>query len=692
MDGLDIVHLHVLEAVVVAGEAQPDAVTRLTALDDDVVTAAMDALYDLGLAWRSAEGLRAVRAVGEAMGAPAGLGPTASTLFSPRPSWLLEDRLAETIEALPTPARTVLDALTWGPPTVAPPRGDGAARDATQTLLDHGLVASLHDGNLALPREVALHLRDGRLHRTSAAVPPALEQEPIGQDAADTAAGGAAGELLALIDDVAQEWTTRPPAVLRGGGLAVRDLRRLATTLEVDEKRAAFVVETAYAAGLVGPEDSVAPAFVPTTAYDSWSALDADARWCALARAWWASPRLASRVGKKDGGASPVNALSEGVHWPGGLRLRRDALTELARADAGTPASADELVARLAWRHPLRRSHRGAPEVEAALAEAGQIGVLGRGALSGAGRALVNSDDDALQEWAARWIPPRVDHVLVQADLTAVAPGRLEGPALHTMRLIADVESRGGATVYRFTPASIRRALDRGWDAARVLDEVGQLSLTPVPQPLEYLVRDEAKRHGSARVGGTRAYIRSDDEALIGSIAGSRELTHLQLERIAPTVLVSPVGPTHLIEALREAGFAPVPERGEAGVAVPSTGPRRAPVRRESPVVTSHVDDELALRTVRTARAAEETRATQPESPDAPQMPQMDPTVSMAFLREAAADRATVWVAYSDAVGGLQRLLVRPTSITGGRVTATVDADGAERTFSIHRIRGVAPA
>ena len=45
-----------------------------------------------------------------------------------------------------------------------------------------------------------------------------------------------------------------------------------------------------------------------------------------------------------------------------------------------------------------------------------------------------------------------VDHVLLQADLTAVAPGPLVPSLARALAIAADVESTGGATVYRFTP------------------------------------------------------------------------------------------------------------------------------------------------------------------------------------------------------------------------------------------------
>ena len=153
------------------------------------------------------------------------------------------------------------------------------------------------------------------------------------------------------------------------------------------------------------------------------------------------------------------------------------------------------------------------------------------------------------------------------------------------MRLSADVESRGGATVYRFTPTSVRQALDAGWTADELLDALRGASRTGLPQPLEYLVRDVARRHGQTRVGGATAYIRSDDESVLESLLVERSLGALRLRRIAPTVLVSSADPETLLELLREAGYSPVQERPDGSVVVSvaaAAGPTRAE-RRHRP-------------------------------------------------------------------------------------------------------------
>jgi hypothetical protein len=291
-------------------------------------------------------------------------------------------------------------------------------------------------------------------------------------------------------------------------------------------------------------------------------------------------------------------------------------------------------------------------------------------------------------------LPEPVAHVLLQADLTAIAPGPLAGGLSTFMRMVADVESRGGATVYRFSPDSVRRTLDAGWSLDQVLAALGDASHTPVPQPLDYLIRDVARRHGQARVGAMRAYIRCDDEATLGTMLAERALGPLQLRRIAASVLVSPVAADTVLEFLRENGFAPAAETPDGGLVVPTAGRHRTPPQRRSPaaVTTRLVDDELVTTLVGALRAGEEAAAYQREqlaTRQGPALTSTDPTTTLAVLRDAAADRQPVWLGYSDADGRVQRLLFYPDRVEGGRVHGLVD--GMARTLSIHRVTGASP-
>jgi Helicase conserved C-terminal domain len=692
VDSLDLAHLQVLEAALVAPTPlQPKDVAVLLGADVDTVTPILDDLWAVALLWRSPEGTRVVRTVHDVLTHPAGLGPSAADLGTGSGG----RDLTAALEDAPPAARAILDRLAWGPPVAVLPAGTPSrVADGARWLLQHRLVAGPAPDQLVLPREVALALRGGRLHAEPALDRPELSGTARSRAEVDAAAGQQVTDLLALVDELAADWGLRPPRVLRSGGLAVRDLRRLSTVLDVDEVRAGFVVELAYAAGLLADDGSLEPSWAPTPAYDDWQQLPGHQRWATLARAWLLTTRAAHLVGSTPPGASgTVNALGPDAHWPPARGLRRDVLDELAAAEPDTAPDAAAVCAVLRWRRP-RRVPTSLDEVVAAVQrEAEWLGVTGRGALSSAGRALLGAQDQpGLAAAIQPHLPEPVEHVLLQGDLTAIAPGPLSGSLAAFMRLVADIESRGGATVYRFSPDSVRRGLDAGWSVDQVLSALGDASHTPIPQPLDYLVRDVARRHGQARVGSARAYVRCDDEATLGAMVADRGLSALQLRSIAPTVLVSPVAAETVLEFLREQGFAPAGETPDGGVVVPSAGRHRSPVpRRSAPVTAQGVDDELAHTLVSAMRAGEEAAAYQREqlaTRAGPSLPSTDPTTTLAVLRDAAADRQAVWLGYSDADGRVQRMLFYPERVEGGRVHGS--ADGAARTLSIHRVTGAA--
>ena len=138
------------------------------------------------------------------------------------------------------------------------------------------------------------------------------------------------------------------------------------------------------------------------------------------------------------------------------------------------------------------------------------------------GRALLAGDPEAAADALDAALPPPVDHVLLQADLTAVAPGPLTPDLDRELTLAADVESRGGATVFRFTPDSVRRALDAGRTGDDLITWLERASSTPVPQPLRYLVQDTARRYGRIRIGTASCYVRADDESALAELLADR--------------------------------------------------------------------------------------------------------------------------------------------------------------------------
>ena len=167
-------------------------------------------------------------------------------------------------------------------------------------------------------------------------------------------------------------------------------------------------------------------------------------------------------------GDSPANALGPDVQWPAVRGIRREVLAELATLAPGTAADPDSIRERLGWRRPLRPAGPLSVAIDGVLREAEWLGVTGRGAISSPGRALLGITDpssvqrtpeppeplrhDGVAAAMTPHLPQPVDHILVQADLTAVAPGPLEGRSRRSCASRPTIESRGGATVHRFTP------------------------------------------------------------------------------------------------------------------------------------------------------------------------------------------------------------------------------------------------
>ncbi|WP_298040747.1 helicase-associated domain-containing protein [uncultured Microbacterium sp.] len=134
-----------------------------------------------------------------------------------------------------------------------------------------------------------------------------------------------------------------------------------------------------------------------------------------------------------------------------------------------------------------------------------------------------------------RLLPTEVDRIFLQNDLSAIAPGPLE-PALDVrLRGIAARESAAQASMYRFTAESVAHALALGETAPEILDFLGRISLTGIPQPLEYLVMQTAQRHGLVRVStdedGDGARVASSDRTLLDAMSVDQGLRPLAFAR-----------------------------------------------------------------------------------------------------------------------------------------------------------------
>ncbi|WP_306186682.1 helicase C-terminal domain-containing protein [Streptomyces sp. MK5] len=294
-------------------------------------------------------------------------------------------------------------------------------------------------------------------------------------------------------------------------------------------------------------------------------------------------------------------------------------------------------------------------------------------------------------------LPAPLDHVLLQADLTAVAPGPLQRPLAEMLGVLADVESKGGATVYRFTPASVRRALDAGRTAADLHAFLAEHSRTPVPQPLAYLIDDVARRHGHLRVGAASAYVRCDDDALLNEILADKRSAGLRLRRLAPTLLATQADPATLLEGLRAMGYAPAAESAEGDVLITRADSYRTPPRTapepvpEGPPAPDATLLSAAIRAIRAGDLA----STAPRKPAADpvaggELPRTGAAETLATVQAAVLTGEALWIGYVNAEGAASQRVIAPIRVEGGFVTAYDHTADEVRTYPLHRITGVA--
>jgi hypothetical protein len=486
-------------------------------------------------------------------------------------------------------------------------------------LLARGLLMPVTYNQLAVPGEAALGIRGGLVFPDWPG-PPSGEPLEAVPDGPGLAAAAATRAVVAA-EGICTRLDREPLALVRAGTVAVRDLRRLARELDLLDDELALLVDLLVEAGVLavgGPFDQRSLGLRPEA--DAWLAGPRARRWADLAAAWRAADlaledHLAARHGLAPQGADHARPL-DGRRQAAAAARRRGLMEALVELPEGRAAATDALADLLAWRQPLvwptppGTGHRRArPAAEprtpqrsgssAAARPAGRpggqpgpgatvravldaAGFLGLAAVGGsraqgglaAGAWVAGAGAASLAEEAAGLLPNGTDRFLVAGDLTVVAPRGLAPAVEALLAALADRETAGGTATWRVHEASLRRAFDEGRSAGELLDFLRGHSDTPLPQALEYLVADAARRHGRLRVGAAATYLRGDPALVAGAVrstAGRR----LGLRELAPGVAVTSRPQRELLAALRKAGEAPLAEEPDGSPRPESPRPVR---------------------------------------------------------------------------------------------------------------------
>jgi hypothetical protein len=664
LDSLNLWHYQIIEAACALPE--PFKKSELVAVTSEETTFALEHLWQMGLLYKEGNNYRTPTNLKLLIGEePAGLGPFSVKKFD-----------FGSLKDIPKTSQEVLEKLTWGPPRgqIANIKKPG---NAIGWLLDNNVLVPLDSHTVALPREIAIKLRGGKIHKEISSKSADLVGKKVVQKQIDLAAIANISTILRWCEEFLHNLSDEPPTALRTGGIGVRDLKRIAEHLGVDETCAGFVAELCYLGGLVviDSDDQI----LPTSAFDIWLTKTAEERWYSLVVLWLDTSRVSGLIGKV--GDKSIAPLGPELDRAGACLIRRTTLKVLSENQQICPdiKSIQEIVK---WWNPQRAN---SDFVEWSLREAEWLGITGQGVISTFGIKLLSEAEDLGIESA---LPKPVDHILIQADNSAVAPGPLLPELASEMGTIADIESRGGATVYRFSEASIRRGLDHGKTGDQIKTFLSKTSKTPMPQPLEYLIADVAKRHGRLRVGSAHTYIRCEDEGLVQQILHDKKCEHLRLRKIAPQVLVTDFELNEVIIELREYGYLPAAENA-GGVLLSQPNLRRSKSRPKPPRIISEFTapkEVIVLAAVKSIRTGERSRKVEPI------VPGTSSNETLALINQYIAEGKTLMISYADNNGGVSNRIIDPISISLGTLTARDEASDEIVQFRIPRINGVAPA
>lgn len=718
---LPVPAIQLLEALQALGDGcRRGELERFLGVGSGTLDGLLAPLSRLALAWPERDTVRIIAALDHFTTDPLGLGDSTEALLAPLTVEQLrviggayrvpgQPRKAElvraVVEVLTDPAR-VRAALADAPPAAAEaaellawhgPRargpleaalhgyGYGLKPDAVTTwLATHGIVLPSGWNEGQMPREVALAIRGEDYH------PPLLVDAPVLATAARTGQP-APSAAASLVDGVRRLLVTlgvRPAQELAAGGVGVRELRRLAKEVGATEEQVRLWLELAVAGSLARLHEG---ALLPTSDADHWLAATPGVALAMLHGAWRRiGPAPTHRV---DGDGKMLPALDLAGASPIGPPLRGDLLAALAELPAGVGVTdLDSLTELLAWRRPLLYVDAGflSPYLTATWNEAQWLGLVDGGALTALGRA---TGHDELAALAEQVLPTPVEHATFLPDLTAVVSGPPSTALTGLLDAVADRESRDTASTWRLSPTSVRQALDAGHDAGELVRRLSEIADRPLPQPVEYLIADAARRHGQLQVVPVACCVCTGDEGLAAEIAAHRQLVKLGMRRLAPTVLASAEPVDRTLKALRAAGYSPVRQSDTGRTVVERVEPRRAPEPGERRVRVPQPPDAAAV----AGRLAGATAGPGTLELGSDTEFVLDATNGLdgaqaRLLAHAIEHRAPVCIEYVSGSGGRTERVIEPIQLVFDALQAWCRLRDDERIFRLDRILSVSPA
>ncbi len=182
---------------------------------------------------------------------------------------------------------------------------------------------------------------------------------------------------------------------------------------------------------------------------------------------------------------------------------------------------------------------------------------------------LLSTSLQAASERAIAGLPSAAERLIIQADLTLIAPSPLPTELEISLRRFADTEQIGMASSYRLSALSVSHGLETGLAIDEIRALLLRLSGKELPQPVDYLLKEAESRFARLKVyaikSGAHSQIVSTDKILLAEIHNDQRLKPFALHFDEAGSLHSRFEAELVYFALREANFVAVrvDENGE---------------------------------------------------------------------------------------------------------------------------------
>ena len=287
---------------------------------------------------------------------------------------------------------------------------------------------------------------------------------------------------------------------------------------------------------------------------------------------------------------------------------------------------------------------------------------------------LENNLDEASSQ-IEKCLPQTQERLIIQADLSLIAPGPLPTHLEIELRRFAETEQISMASTYRLSALSISHGLETGLSEVEIRELLSDLSAKELPQPVDYLIREANDRFGRLTVttgpGEPRSLVKSVDQILLTEILNETKLRPFGIRQSPEGYLFSRFEPDVIYFGLRESGFSAIRVDGAGKV----ISPRSVATRTSSISVITSVTTDLER-----LRDHDERLGTDPGADDLTRQ-----------IEFALKNRSRLLITATDRAGKSHEFMLEPKSLSNGRLRGIDTKAEIERTVPLERLTSAVP-